>query len=153
LTALGKSEEHLIRGYDVGAVDYLFKPIVPEVLRSKVAVFAELYRKSFLIKRHSELLERRNSELEQALRELERAGDEIHRLNQHLERRISELDSVNKELEAFSYSVSHDLRGPLMRIAGFTQALLESYADKVDDAGRLHLERVNSSARKMCQLV
>src|SRR5205814_3532120 len=88
LTALGKSEEHLIRGYDVGAVDYLFKPIVPEVLRSKVAVFAELCRKSSLIKRHSELLEKRNTELENAMRELERAGNEIRRLNEHLERRI-----------------------------------------------------------------
>jgi len=153
LTALGKSEEYLFRGYDVGAVDYLFKPIVPEVLRSKVAVFSELSRKSGLVKRHSDLLERRNSELEHALGELEKAGGEIHRLNQHLERRIAELDAVNKELEAFSYSVSHDLRAPLMRIAGFSQALQESYAEKLDDTGRLHLERVNSSARRMCQLV
>jgi len=153
LTALGKSEEHLIRGYDVGAVDYLFKPIVPEVLRSKVAVFVDLYRKSSLIKRHSELMEKRNAELETAMRELERAGNEIQRLNEHLERRIHELDAVNKELEAFSYSVSHDLRGPLMRIAGFSQALHESYADRLDDTGRSHLERVNSSARRMCNLV
>src|SRR5215469_5818496 len=58
LTALGKSEEHLIRGYGVGAVDYLFKPIVPEVLRSKVAVFAELYRKTRLLKSYADLLER-----------------------------------------------------------------------------------------------
>jgi signal transduction histidine kinase len=153
LTALGKSEEHLIRGYDVGAVDYLFKPIVPEVLRSKVMVFAELYRKSRLIQRHSELLERRNEELQQAMKELELAGVEIRTLNDHLERRIAELDAVNKELEAFSYSVSHDLRAPLMRIAGFSQALEESYADKLDDTGRLHLQRVNSSARRMCELV
>jgi two-component system sensor histidine kinase/response regulator len=153
LTALGKSEEHLFRGYGVGAVDYLFKPIVPEVLRSKVSVFAELYRKSSLVKRHSDLLERRNSELEHALSELGRAGSEIQRLNEHLERRIAELDTVNKELEAFSYSVSHDLRAPLVRIAGFSQALQESYAHKLDDTGRLHLERVNTSARRMCQLV
>jgi len=153
LTALGKSEEHLIRGYDVGAVDYLFKPIVPEVLRSKVTVFADLYRKSRLIQRHSELLQRRNEELQQAMQKLEQAGLEIQMLNEHLEGRIRELDSVNKELEAFSYSVSHDLRAPLMRIAGFSQALQESYADKLDDTGRLHLERVNTSARRMCQLV
>lgn len=153
LTALGKSEEHLFRGYDVGAVDYLFKPIVPEVLRSKVSVFAELHRKSILLKRHSELLERRNTDLERALADLEKADNEIHRLNQHLERRIQELDLVNKELEAFSYSVSHDLRSPLTRIAGFSQALQESYADRLDATGRLHLERVNTSARRMCQLV
>ena len=153
LTALGKSEEHLFRGYDVGAVDYLFKPIVPEVLRSKVAVFAELHRKSRLLQRHFDLLEKRNIELERALAGLEKADKEIHRLNEHLERRIQELDLVNKELEAFSYSVSHDLRAPLTRIAGFSQALQESYADKLDDTGRLHLERVNTAARRMSQLV
>jgi signal transduction histidine kinase len=63
------------------------------------------------------------------------------------------LNAVNKELEAFSYSVSHDLRAPLMRIAGFSQALREGYLDKLYDTGRLYLERVDSSARKMCQLV
>src|SRR5690349_11052326 len=88
LTALGKSEEHLFRGYDVGAVDYLFKPIVPEVLRSKVAVFAELHRKSRLLKRHTELLQRRNVELERAMAELEKADREIVRLNRHLEGRV-----------------------------------------------------------------
>ena len=153
LTALGKSEEHLFRGYGVGAVDYLFKPIVPEVLRSKVAVFADLHRKSRLLKRHSELLEHRNRELERALAELEKADREIVRLNQHLEGRIQELDSVNKELEAFSYSVSHDLRAPLTRIAGYSQALEESYANQLDDTGRQYLDRVHSSARRMCQLV
>jgi two-component system, sensor histidine kinase and response regulator len=153
LTALGKNDEHLFRGYDVGAVDYLFKPIVPEVLRSKVAVFAELDRKSRLLKRHTDLLEKRNVELERALAELEKADREIVRLNQHLEGRIHELDSVNKELEAFSFSVSHDLRSPLTRIAGFSQALEESYAGQLDETGRQYLERVNSSARRMCQLV
>ena len=153
LTALGKSEEHLFRGYDVGAVDYLFKPIVPEMLRSKVTVFAELHRKSSLLQRHSDLLEKRNFELERALADLEKADKEIHRLNEHLERRIQELDLVNKELEAFSYSVSHDLRAPLTRIAGFTQALQESSAHKLDETGRLHLERVNTAARRMSQLV
>jgi two-component system, sensor histidine kinase and response regulator len=153
LTALGKSEEHLFQGYDVGAVDYLFKPIIPDVLRSKVAIFAELHRKSNLLKRHTDLLQRRNVELERALASLEKADNEIHRLNQHLEHRIEELDAVNKELEAFSYSVSHDLRAPLTRIAGFSQALQESYADKLDDTGRRHLERVNTAARRMSQLV
>jgi signal transduction histidine kinase len=146
LTALGKNEEHLFRGYEVGAVDYLFKPIVPEVLRSKVAIFVELHRKTLLLKRHSELLEQRNAQLVDA-------DYEIHRLNEHLEKRVQELDALNRELETFSYSVSHDLRAPLARIAGFSQALLESYADGMDETGKLYLERVNGSARGACNLV
>lgn len=153
LTALGQSEEHLFEGYGAGAVDYLCKPIVPEVLRAKVAVFVELHRKSLLLQRHSELLERRNAELEKALDDLGQADREIHRLNEHLERRVQQLDGVNRELEAFSYSVSHDLRAPLTRIAGFSRALEESYADRLDETGRLHLRRVHTSARQMCQLI
>jgi signal transduction histidine kinase len=99
------------------------------------------------------LLQARNMDLERAFAELENAGREIVRLNEHLERRVQELDAVNKELEAFSYSVSHDLRAPLTRIAGFSQALEEAYGDQFDDIGRQYLERVNSSARRMCQLV
>ena len=153
LTALGKSEEHLIRGYGVGAVEYLFKPIVPEVLRSKVAVFVELYRKSSLIERHSELLERRNSELQHAMKELEKAGEEIQTLNGHLERRIGELDAVNKELEAFSYSVSHDLRAPLRSIDGFSQVLLEDYGAQLDESGRDSLQRVRAASQRMAALI
>src|SRR5438128_7631485 len=53
-----RNEEHLFRGYDLGAVDFLFKPIVPEVLRSKVAVFVELSRNSAMLKRQAEELQR-----------------------------------------------------------------------------------------------
>jgi len=146
LTALGKSEEYLFQGYDVGAVDYLFKPIVPQVLRAKASVFVELYRKR-------RLLEARNAALESAIARREQAEEEIRVLNQHLERRVMDLSDVNRELEAFSYSVSHDLRSPLSRIAGFSQALVESYSEVLDDQGRLYLERIHSSSQRVCELV
>ena len=60
---------------------------------------------------------------------------------------------ANKELEAFSYSVSHDLRTPLRSIDGFSQALLEDYADKLDDEGKRHLVRVRAGAQRMGQLI
>ncbi len=82
-----------------------------------------------------------------------RAEEEIKALNQHLERRIAELNDLNRELETFSYTVSHDLRGPLSRIAGFSKALLESHRDRLDDQGRLYLERIDHSARRMNDLV
>ncbi len=153
LTALGRSEEHILRGYDLGAVDYMSKPFVPAILRSKVSVFVELHRKSTLLSQQSALLERRNLELQDAIQRSWQAEEEIKALNRHLERRLNELNEVNRELEAFSYSVSHDLRGPLSRIAGFSQALLEFHAGQLNDEGRVFLQRIDNSARRMCDLV
>ena len=153
LTALGRSEDHIRRGYTLGAVDYLSKPFVPEILRTKVGVFVELHRKSGLLAHQSKLLERQNAELQEAIHRSRRAEEEIKALNRHLERRIAELDDLNREMETFSYTVSHDLRGPLSRIAGFSKALLESHRDRLDDQGRLYLERIDYSTRRMNDLV
>jgi two-component system, sensor histidine kinase and response regulator len=153
LTALGRSEEHIRRGYTLGAVDYLTKPFVPEILRTKVSVFVELHRKTALLRYQSQQLERQNSELQEAIQRSWRAEEEIKALNRHLERRVGELDDLNRELETFSYTVSHDLRGPLSRISGFSRALLESHRDQLDDQGRLFLNRIEHSARRMNELV
>jgi two-component system sensor histidine kinase/response regulator len=153
LTALGRSSEHMLRGYDLGAVDYMSKPFVPEILRSKVSVFVELHRKSTLLARQSALLEQRNAELQAAIERSWQAEEEIKALNRHLERRLDELNTVNRELEAFSYSVSHDLRGPLSRIAGFSKALLEFHANELNGEGHVYLQRIDNSARRMCDLV
>jgi two-component system sensor histidine kinase/response regulator len=153
LTALGRSDEHMRRGYDLGAVDYMSKPFLPEILRSKVSVFVELHRKSALLAQQSSLLEQRNSELQHAIQRSWRAEEEIKALNRHLERQLDELNQVNRELEAFSYSVSHDLRGPLSRIAGFSKALIDFHGSQLDAEGRLFLQRIDNSARRMCDLV
>jgi two-component system sensor histidine kinase/response regulator len=153
LTALGRGDEHIRRGYTVGAADYITKPFVPEILRTKVSVFVELHRKTEMLRYQSQQLERQNSELQEAIQRSWRAEEEIKALNRHLERRVGELDDLNRELETFSYTVSHDLRGPLSRISGFSRALLESYRDQLDDQGRLYLNRIEQSSRRMNQLV
>lgn len=65
----------------------------------------------------------------------------------------TKLEAVNRELEAFSYSVSHDLRGPLRALDGFSHALLEDYADKLDAEGRDYLQRVRAAAQRMAALI
>lgn len=87
----------------------------------------------------------------------DRAQEALRKLNVELEERVTErtaaLAAANKELEAFSYSVSHDLRAPLRIIDGFSDALIQDCADKLDDTGRRHLQQVRSAAQRMTELI
>lgn len=293
ITAISTTEMYSSRGYALGAVDYMSTPVIPEVLRTKVAVFVELWKKKEEVKRQAEKLrdieeaehKRRLMEATQRLefettrnrffklsiellsiagfdgsfkqlnptwqavlgfteeelkakpfvefvhaedraatiREIERvrrtdvpvyfenrfyckngghrwlgwtaasfpaeelfyffARDitdrkrseaEIRELNAALARRAAELEKANQELEkqvlerkraegvvretnaaleAFAYSVSHDLRAPLRAMQGFAQALLEDYADKLDENGKCYADRIIASANRMDTLI
>jgi light-regulated signal transduction histidine kinase (bacteriophytochrome) len=87
----------------------------------------------------------------------QRASAELVKLNVELERRVAErtaqLEAANKELEAFSYSVSHDLRAPLRAIDGFSLALLEDYAAMLDPVAQDYLNRVRHNTRRMGELI
>ena len=137
LTAHG--DESAVEGYEAGAVDFLTKPIQPAILRSKVAVFAELYRKSAALK--AEIEERRLAE------------ENVVRLNAELFERVEELAAAYAELEAFSYTVSHDLRAPLRQVSGFVALLSRSLADRQNAADAEYIELINGAVNRMGQLI
>jgi PAS domain S-box-containing protein len=269
---MNQSENSIARGYSLGAVDYILSPIVPQVLRSKVSVFVDLYKRTEQIKRQGERLRQLEEaafkrQLTEAVDRLEaetkrnrfftlsldllaiadfdgfmlqlnpnwertlgynedelrtRPGTEfvhpedrdamtaemerlrngasttyfegrycckdgsfrwlgwtaapfpqerliyifgrditqrktneqkIESLNAQLKQRVQELTEINKELEAFSYSISHDLRAPLRSMQGFADALLEDHAASLDETGRQYAKRISNSARFMDALL
>ena len=89
--------------------------------------------------------------------ERKRAEEEVHRLNEELEERVrqrtAELEASTRELDAFAYSVSHDLRAPLRSLAGFSEVLLEDYADVLDDVARGYLSRIEPNAARMARMI
>lgn len=272
VTSIGNSENHITRGYSLGAVDYLLTPIVPEVLRTKVSVFVELHRQTELIKRQAEQL--RHLEESRHQRELAEFADRLEvetrrnrfftlaldmlgiadfdgrllqvnpswesvlgysegelksisgldlvhpedrptmveqlealkngcrtaqfegryrhkdgtyrwvfwnaapfpaeslvyifahditqrkqaeakvvHLNQELEDRLRDLTSINTELEAFNYSIAHDLRTPLRSMSGFAKALLEDESTNLTALGLEYATRIARSANYMDSLL
>src|SRR5256885_887808 len=125
VTALDQAETDMGRGYNLGAVDFVFAPVVPAIMRAKVSVFVELYR---------------------AQQELRRYRTQLETL---VEERTIALTAINRELEAFSYSVSHDLRAPLVSFDGLSQKLLDKYGKKLDATATDYLERMRDASKRM----
>lgn len=116
------------------------------VLLSGAAISLMLFGVTWALSNSRAAAQRAGRDLEAANRELAAANRELASTNR-------ELAGTNAELQSFSYSVSHDLRTPLRSIEGFSQIILEDYADRLDEEGRRHLERVKAASRHMSNLI
>ncbi len=152
LTAIDKSENRVVTGYQLGAVDYLFKPVVPEILQSKVEVFVDLFKKTEEIKQQAAKLATANQQLAEENIQRRQAEEQVNKLNQDLQQRAIDLEATNQELRAFNYAVSHDLKAYLNRIAGFSKALQEDYADNLDLEGNSYLRSIHTATYRMTGL-
>jgi two-component system, sensor histidine kinase and response regulator len=139
LTGVVKTAEMMFKGYSAGAVDYLMKPVIQGVLRAKVEVFVELAHV-----RHS---------LQQEIVERTRIAGELSKLNMVLEQRNEDLLAANSDLEAFSHSVSHDLRMPLRHIQAYVSMIEESALAKLNADEQRRLKGVREAAQRMSQLI
>ena len=139
LTAQLNTEEIMFKGYSAGAVDFLTKPLQPEILRAKVEVFVELA-----------LMRQR---LQAEIAERIKIAAEISKLNNELEKKNEELTETIEELERYSYSISHDMRAPLRSMSGFSQILMEECMDQLSPEHASYLRKINSGAVRLDRLI
>jgi two-component system, sensor histidine kinase and response regulator len=175
ITSISDTETHVSRGYSLGAVDYILTPVMPDVLRPKVSVFVELFKKNRQLKQQAASLRQAHDELEirvknrtsqlavaneclqKEIAERQRAEEAIRYVNAGLEQRVlertAELASANRELEAFTYSVAHDLQAPLRNIQSYVQLLEEDWDSKLPPETGQYLKRIASRTKYMAQLI
>jgi two-component system sensor histidine kinase/response regulator len=146
LTGQVRTEEMVFRGYSTGAVDYLMKPIMPEILRAKVEAFVELALARL--------------KLQEEVEERKRFAAEIFKLNVELEQknlelveRTASLQETISELDSYSYSISHDMRAPLRAMKGYADILLEECRPQFSPEHQSYLHKISSGAQRLDHLI
>ena len=153
ITAHDHGEENIFKGYQMGGVDYIYKPINPELLRAKVAVFVELYTKTHQLMAQEQKLKLVNQSLEKEILERTYSEQKVNLLNQQLMENIIQLKATNEELERFAYVASHDLQEPLRKIMIFGDRLANKYSDMLGDDAKEYLHRMRKASERMQMLI
>jgi signal transduction histidine kinase len=153
ITAHDDDEKNIFKGYRAGAVDYIAKPVNPQLLRAKVAVFADLYSKNQQLLLQEQRLKTVNTNLENEIKERLLSEKRVNELNRQLIENINSLESANKELDRFAFMASHDLQEPLRKIRTFCDLLVTRCLEQIDDEGKLYIGRIENSAARMQRLI
>ena len=151
ITAHNQDEDYIFKGYKMGGVDYIYKPINPLLLRAKVSVFVELYRKTNQLVAHEKKLLTANSNLQKEIEERRISEEKIKLLNKQLIENNNHLISVNEELDRFAYVASHDLQEPLRKIMVFSDKILSAKENEKDL--EKYLKKIISSSQRMQTLI
>jgi signal transduction histidine kinase len=153
ITAHSYGDENLFKGYRAGAVDYIYKPIQSELLRAKVFVFVELYKKNHQLVQQEQKLVAINRSMEIEIKDRIASEEKVKELNKQLLENINQLESTNKELDRFAYMASHDLQEPLRKIRIFSERISEMYQDKIGTEGKVYIDKMQSACIRMQNLI
>jgi signal transduction histidine kinase len=159
LSAISKEDAYVFKGYSMGAVDYVFKPFNPDVLRSKVAVFVDLSVKQREIQRQGDLLresQKRELELEHRTSLLEaeaRSAAQLSQMNDELHRRQIALEQAMGARNRFYASMSHELRTPINAVIGYSTLMLDNIYGPLNAKQKEGLQRTLKAARHLLELV
>ena len=151
ITAFGYDEEYIFKGYKTGGVDYIYKPVNPEVLRMKVSVFVDLYRKNQQLLLHEKRLMTANKSLQREIEERKASEEKIRQLNEQLVQNNAHLKTANEELDRFAYVASHDLQEPLRKILVFSDKILMK--NNFDKDTEKYFKKIIDSSRRMQVLI
>ncbi len=151
ITAHNYDEEIIFKGYRSGGVDYIYKPINPDLLRVKVGVFVELYRKNHQLLQHEKKLLAANRSLQKEIEERRASEEKVRLLNAQLVENNAHLKTINEELDQFAYVASHDLQEPLRKIQVFSDKIL--LKSNHDEETAKYFKKIIGSSRRMQSLI
>jgi signal transduction histidine kinase len=151
ITAHDYDEDYMFKGYKMGGVDYISKPINPELLRVKVGVFVELYRKNHQLQLHEKKLMATNHSLQKEIEERKASEEKVRLLNEQLVQNNAYLKSVNEELDRFAYMASHDLQEPLRKIMVFSDKILLKQPQ--DPETEKYFKKIIGASKRMQSLI
>jgi signal transduction histidine kinase len=153
ITAHSYSDESIYEGYKAGAVDYIYKPIKPQLLKTKVAIFIDLYRKTQALVKQEATLRTINKSLENEVKERKHSEQKIKKLNQQLLENIHTLENANAELARFAYVASHDLQEPLRKIQTYGDLLKTKYQGTIEGEGQFYIDRMQKGSQRLQRLI